>query len=147
MEWLAALRALERRGFVEPLSEARDFFRLTDDGYQAADRLEGFRRWESNRIVLRAHYFNALSQEHMLDCKGVVATPATYLEAEITDRQDVRSLKETRTLIVEGIDSALRLDWSPNEVQFVDASTGKEECFRVQAMQVRRCCLKLLLDE
>jgi hypothetical protein len=40
-EWLGALRTLEARGFIEPLSDERDFFRVTSTGYEAADHLEG----------------------------------------------------------------------------------------------------------
>jgi hypothetical protein len=36
-EWLGALRGLEERGSVEALSGDRDFFRVTDAGYKAAD--------------------------------------------------------------------------------------------------------------
>lgn len=35
-EWLSALRGLENRGFIEPLGEDRDFFKITGEGYAAA---------------------------------------------------------------------------------------------------------------
>ena len=144
VEWLGALQSLEGRGFVEPLSEERDFFRLTGTGLEAADRLEGFRRWDSNAVVLRAHYINASPQEYSVPCGGIIALPPAYFDA--ADGADMRSLKEPRSLLVEDVDSALQLEWSPNEVEFVDAITGNDERFRVRQMQVRRRCLKFLLE-
>jgi TIR domain len=148
MEWLGALRGLEDLGFIEPLSQARDFFRLTGQGYEAADRLEGFRRWSADTVVLRAHYFNASPSEHVVSCKGVIALPPTYFDSAASgDAGGMRSLKEPRTVFVEGVDVAPQLDWSPNEVEFVDASTGNTHSFRVREMQLRRRCLKLALDQ
>jgi hypothetical protein len=71
-EWVAALRRLEERGYLEPLSYDSDFFRVTGDGYQAADALETFARWDARSIVLRAHYFRSPSDEITLSCTGVI---------------------------------------------------------------------------
>lgn len=75
-EWLGALRTLEARGFIEPLSDERDFFRVTSTGYEAADHLQGFCRWAAEHVVLRSHFLNTPSQEHIVVCKGVIVLPA-----------------------------------------------------------------------
>ena len=144
-EWLGALRSLEARGFIEPLTEDRDFFRLTGEGYAAADRLEDFARWDAHSIVLRAYYINADTQEQKLACKGIIAIPATYYPDQVgADLTVQRSLKERRSLLVEGAGPQPSMDWQPNQVEFVDETTGKVETFRVEGMEyVRPGRLKL----
>lgn len=56
-EWVAAFRKLQERGYLEPLSYDSDFFRVTSDGYQAADALEGFARWDARYAVERPPIF------------------------------------------------------------------------------------------
>ena len=147
-EWLAALTALESRAFIEPLSPSRDFFRLTGQGYEAADRLEGFCRWDVESVLLRAHYFNAQPNEHKLTCKGVVALPAKFHADTAADGAEMRSLIEPRTILIEGVNPPLRLEWSPNEMEFVDKNTSNMQTFCVRGMQTHPGrCLKLPLDE
>jgi len=138
-EWLSALRGLENRGFIEPLSEDRDFFKLTAEGYAAADQLEDFVRWEARSITLRAHYMNADSQELKLVCKGIVALPATYYPGQIDAGSSAqRSLKERRSLLVEGLVSTPNIDWQPTDVEFTNDATGRLETFRVDGMRYIR---------
>jgi hypothetical protein len=135
-EWLGALRHLEDRGFVEPLSSDRDFFKVTSDGYAAADNLEGFERWKAGAIVLRAHYLNAPTEERTIACKGIIAMPARYFDDQSgLDGSVMRSLKEPRFLLVEGICQRPLDDWSPTEAEFKDTITGKVELFRVDGMK------------
>lgn len=144
-EWLSALRGLENRGFIEPLSDERAFFKLTGEGYAATDQLEEFARWDAHSITLRAHYMNADTQEIRLDCEGIVALPATYYPDQIgADLSVQRSLKEHRSLLVEGLRSIPSIDWQPTEVEFMDNTTRKVETFRVDGMQyIRSGRLKL----
>jgi hypothetical protein len=143
-EWLGALRALEERGFVEALSSDRDFFRVTDTGYKAADDLDGFDRWRVESVILRSHYLNAPSEEHILPCKGVIAIPARYSDDEAADGAVMRSLEEPRSLLVEDIERGTLPGWNPNEIEFVDKFQGQVECFKVEGMLfVPPACLKL----
>lgn len=138
-EWLSALRGLENRGFIEPLSDDRAFFKLTGEGYATADQLEGFARWDAHSITLRAYYMNADTQEIKLDCEGIVALPATYYPDQIgADLSVQRSLKERRSLLVEGLSSMPSFDWQPTNVEFMDNTTGKVETFRVDGMEYIR---------
>jgi hypothetical protein len=148
-EWLGALRSLEGRGFVEPLSGDRDFFKVTIAGYDAADSLQGFARWNSESVTLRAHYLNAPSQEHVIGCKGVIAIPGRYFSDQAgMDGSVARSLKERRSLLVERISQWPPDGWSPTEVEFRDTLTGRVELFRVEgATAVAPSRLKLpILD-
>lgn len=136
-EWLGALRRLEARGFIEPLSPDSDFFKVTHEGYEAADALEGFARWSAESVVLRASYFNAPTQEHVIGCKGIIAIPARYFNDQRgMDGSVARSLKERRSLLVEGIDKKPPDDWQPTEVEFQDTTTGQVEAFRVEGAKV-----------
>jgi len=135
-EWLGALRRLEDRGFVEPLSDDRDFFRVTGEGYEAADHLQEFHRWDAEAIVLRAHYLNAPTEERTVACTGVIAMPPRYFDDQVgLDGSVMRSLKERRSLLVEGIDQRPLEGWNPTEAEFKDAITGQLERFRVDGMQ------------
>src|SRR6202041_3246307 len=123
-EWLSALGGLEDRGFIEALSDDHDLFRVTGEGYAAADQLHEFARWDAHSITLRAYYMNAAAQEHTLDCKGIIAIPATYYPDQVgADLSVQRSLKERRSLLVNGVVSAPGVDWQPTDVEFVDSAT------------------------
>ena len=143
-EWLQALRGLEDRGFIEPLSDERSFFRVTGKGYEAADQLEGFARWSVGSIVLKAHYYNRTSDECVISCKGVIAIPATYLTGRRCRGQIIRSLKERRSLLVEGVSPRPPITWEPTDAEFVDTVTSRVEQFRVERMQfIQPSLLKL----
>jgi hypothetical protein len=139
-EWLSALRGLEARGFIEALSEDRDLFRVTGEGYSIADQLDEFARWDAKSVILRAYYMNADTNEVTLSCSGVVALPTTYYPDQISaDRRLVqRSIKEPRTLLVEGLLSKPTIVWQPNAIEFVDLVTGKVESFRIDGMEYSR---------
>jgi hypothetical protein len=144
-EWVAAFRSLQDRGFIEPLSYGSDFFHVTGDGYRAADELEGFARWDAKSIVVRARNMKAPDDEVTFSCKGIIAIPARYREDQIgADRSVQRSLKEPRTLLVEGIDSNPMLAWNPTEVEFLDSVSSQTQKFLVGGMEfVQRGNLKL----
>jgi hypothetical protein len=138
-EWLSALHGLENRGFLEPLSADRDLFKVTGDGYSAADQLEEFARWDAHSITLRANYMNADSKEFELSCEGIVALPATYYPDQIgVDGFVQRSLKEPRSLLVEGLDAVPSIDWQPTDVEFKDGTTETVQSFRVDGMHYIR---------
>ena len=138
-EWLGALRRLETRGFIEPLSSDRDFFRVTSEGYEVADRLEGFARWNAQSIVLRAHYANAPTEEHIIGCTGIIAVPPRYFPDQVgADGSVARSLRERRSLLVDGIDKSPPEGWNPTEVEFNDTITGQVQVFRVERATVLR---------
>lgn len=147
-EWLSALRALEERGLIEPLNADHDLFRVTGEGYAAADQLEGFARWDAHSVTLRAYYMNADMQEQKVDCKGVIALPATYYPDQVgADGFVQRSEKESRSLLVEGVDTFPNINWNPTDVEFTDEVSGRVETFRVRGMQViRQDKLKLPLS-
>lgn len=146
-EWVAAFRRLQERGYLEPLSYDSDFFRVTSDGYQAADALEGFARWDARYVVLRAPYIGyKLSDEFRLSCTGVIALPASYFDDQIgADGTIQRSVKEPPSLIVEGIDSNPALTWTPTEIEFFDNASKMVKIFGFEGMHfLRPRSLKLL---
>jgi hypothetical protein len=138
-EWLSALRGLESRGLIEPLSADHDLFKLTGEGYATADQLEDFVRWDAHSITLRAYYMDADAQELTLGCKGIIALPATYYPDQVGAGLSVqRSLKERRSLLVEGLGSIPNIDWRPTDAQFTDDAGGKVVTFRVDGMEYAR---------
>lgn len=148
-EWLGGFRRIEARGFIEPLSSDRDFFAVTDEGFKAADKLEGFARWNAHTMLLRAYYFNAATREQVVSCTGIVAIPPVYYPDQTgADGSIVRSLKSRGALLVEGIDKTAVPSWQPTDVEFRDESTGAIKQFRVEGLEVTRPArLKLALVE
>lgn len=122
---------------------------MTDKGYECADHLNDFARWSVEAVVLKAHYINARGEEHKLACKGVIAIPARYFDDQVgADASVMRSLKERKSLLVEGADPRPLGEWTPNEVEFVDTLSGQVERFRVDGMQfLPPACLKLPILE
>ena len=147
-EWLSALRGLENLGLIEALSEDHDFFRVTGEGYAAADDLQEFARWDAHSITLRAYFMNADTQEHKVECNGIIALPAKYYPDQVsTDGLVSRSMKEPRTLLIEGVGESPNINWKPTDIEFVDDTTGKVEMFRVSGMQyIRPAKLKVPID-
>ena len=146
-EWIGAFRGLEKRGFVEPLSHGSDFFRVTSDGYEAADALEEFARWDAKSVVLRAPYIGRRADELTLSCTGVIALPVRYFDDQIgADEPVQRSLREPPSLIVEGVSSRPVLTWRPTEIEFFDQTNQKVQSFRVDGMKfLKGSSLKLPL--
>ena len=147
-EWLSALRGLEDRGLIEPLSEDHDFFRVTGEGYTLSDTLEGFARWETHSIKLRALYINADTHEETVACNSLIALPATYYPDQVgVDGHRSRGMKQPRTLLVEGVGAPPNIKLTPTDVEFVDESTQQIESFRVGGLEyVHPGKLKLPLD-
>jgi hypothetical protein len=147
-EWLSALRGLEDRGLIEALSEDRDFFKITGEGYAAADDLQEFARWNSHSITLRAYYMNADTKERKVECTGIIAVPAKYYPDQVSaDGFISRGMKEPRTLLIESVGASPDINWKPTDVEFVDETTGKVESFRVGGMEyIRPSTLKLPID-
>jgi hypothetical protein len=136
VEWRGALGTLEARGLIEPLGNDGMFFRLTADGYKVADQLEEFARWSAQSVVLRANYFGAPCEERRITCKAVIAIPTVYFADQVgADGAVMRSVKERRALLVEGISSRPTDHWTPNEVEFVDIGTQRTERFQVDGME------------
>ena len=134
-EWLAAFRGLEDRGLIEPLGEERSFFKVTGEGYAVADELDEFDQWDISSVVLHAYYMNANSEEVTLSCKRVVAIPAKYYADQVgADRTVMRSVKEGRSLLVEGVSPQPSISWTPTDVDFIEDSSGRSESFRVEGM-------------
>ena len=94
---------------------------------------------------MRARYMKAADDEVTFTCKGIIAIPPRYFEDQIgADRSVQRSLKEPRTLLVEGIGSKPMLAWNPTEVEFLDSASGQTQKFQVGGMEfVQRGNLKL----
>lgn len=139
-EWVAAFRKLQERGYIEPLTYDSDFFRVTGGGYQAADALEGFARWDAGYVVLRAPYIGyKLTDEFRLSCTGVIALPACYFDDQVgADGAIQRSVKEPPSLVVEGIDSKPALTWTPTEIEFFDNASKMLKIFGFEGMQFLR---------
>ncbi len=135
-EWIAAFRNLHERSLIEPLSLDSDFFRLTGEGYRAADDLHEFARWDAKSVLLRGRYMNAPSDEYTVSCKGIIAIPPRYFDDTVgADRSVQRSLKEPRSLFIEGIDCKPEFDWEPTEVEFLDGESGQSQTFQVRGME------------
>jgi hypothetical protein len=135
-EWVAGLRGLEERGLIEPRSHSSSVFQVTGDGYKVADELEGFARWDAKSIILRGRYTNAPDDELTLACKGIVAIPPRYFDDQIgADGLVQRSLREPRTLLVEGLSSRATVAWNPTEIEFLDSANGQNQTLRVAGME------------
>ncbi len=138
-EWLTAFHRLEDRGLIEPLSEEQSFYKVTGEGYAAADELEDFAHWDTSCVNLHAHYMNAESEAVTLPCKRVVAVPATFYADQVgADRSVMRSVQERRSLLVEGVSSKPAINWTPTDVDFTDTASGRSERFRVEGMTFLR---------
>jgi hypothetical protein len=135
--WLAALRALEQRGLVEPASADRSVYHVTDAGYRSADRLGAFVRWKTNEILLEALYMNAAKDSLAIKCSGVVEVPATFYPDDVgADGHVMRSLKQDRSLWVEGVERGATdgILWKPTDVSFTNEDTGERFEFRVRGI-------------
>lgn len=135
--WLAALRALEQRGLIEPATSNRSAYHVADAGYRTSDRLGAFTRWKTKEILLEALYMNAGKDSLTIKCSGVVEVPATFYPDQVgADRHLMRSLKQDRSLWVEGVERGATdgIGWKPTDVSFTNAETGERVEFRVRDM-------------
>lgn len=135
--WLAALRALEQRGLIEPASADRSAFHVTDAGYKTSDRLGAFIRWKTNEILLEALYMNAAKDSVSIKCSGVVEVPAIFYPDDVgADGHVTRNLKQNCSLWVEGIERGATdgIRWKPTDVSFTNEETGERVEFRVRGL-------------
>ncbi len=135
--WLAALRALEHRGLIEPATADRSAYHVTDAGYRTSDRLGGFIRWKTNEILLEALYMNAPKDLIAIKCSGVVEVPPTFYPDDVgADGHVMRSLKQDRSLWVEGVERGATdsIRWKPTDVSFTNEETGERVEFRVRGI-------------
>lgn len=133
-EWLGALGTLESIGLVQALSFERQVFAITGNGYKLADRLGEFHRWCAGEITLEAHYFGRPADMVRIPCKRIIDIPPEYYPDDVgADGSRMRSLKEPRSLLVEGVEikTLSGVKWKPTDVWFVDEKTGETIRFRV----------------
>lgn len=132
--WMAALRALEMRGLIQPASPERHFYSVTDAGYKISAELGRFRRWKTKAVELAANYVGREPDSISIPCTGVVVLPASYYEDNVgADGGVMRSVKRDTSLWVEDIDSTLLKDlgWEANAVSFVDEETQEAKDFQI----------------
>jgi hypothetical protein len=135
--WLAALRALEQRRLIEAGAADRSVYHVTDAGYKVADRLGRFIRWETKEILLEALYVKAPKDSITIKCSGVVEVPPTFYPDNVgADGRVMRSLKQDRSLWVEGVGPGAvdGVGWNPTDVSFTNEETGERVEFRVRGL-------------
>jgi hypothetical protein len=136
--WIAALRALEQRGLIEPGLADRSLYHVTHSGYKFSDRLGRFVRWKTKEIVLQALYMNAAADSITIKCSGVVELPPIFYADKVgADGTVMRSLKQDRSLWVEGVERGVTdgIRWEPTDVSFVNDETGELVEFRVRGLR------------
>jgi hypothetical protein len=133
--WLAALESLEDKGLIRATSHEKHFYAVTEEGYDLAEQLGPFVRWKTSEVLLQAFHFGNHAPESMtLQCSGLIEVPPVYYEDQYgADGALMRSLKQRRALLVEGIDpQALdSLKFEPTDLHFHDAVTQARHQFRV----------------
>jgi hypothetical protein len=124
-EWFGALRSLVHRGLVEGVGTNPDCYGLTDQGWEATDELTDFAVWDVSEVTLERRYVGRADPNVLvLKCRKIVRLPAELYPDKV-------SVKESRTLIVEGIDikPGWTLPFDPTHVWFVDPETKSEVWF------------------
>lgn len=137
--WLAALRALEQRGLIDPATADRSAYHVTDAGYKTSNKVGPFIRWKTREILLEALYMNAAKDSIAIKCTGVVEVPATFYPDNVgVDGHVMRSLKQDRSLWVEGLERGALdgIRWKPTDVSFTNEETGERVEFRVRGMTI-----------
>jgi hypothetical protein len=133
--WLGALESLERKGLIRATSHEKHFYPVTEEGYDLAQQLGPFVPWTTSEVLLQAFHFGNHAPESMtLQCSGLIEVPPVYYEDQYgADGTLMRSLKQRRALLVEGIDpQALdSLNFEPTDLHFDDAETQAKHQFRV----------------
>jgi hypothetical protein len=134
-KWLGALESLQRKGLVRATSYEKHFYTVTQQGYDLAEQLGPFVRWTTSEVLLQALFFGNRPAESMtLKCSRLIEVPPVFYEDQYgADGRLMRSLKQRRALLVEGIDP-LALDilsFEPTDVQFKNAATNEIQSFRV----------------
>ena len=135
--WLAAFGALVQRGLIEAASADRSVYHVTDAGYEMSDRLGRFIRWKTKEVAIEALYLNAPKDSIVIKCSGVVEMPPTFYPDNVgADGHVMRSLKQDRSLWVEGVErgAADGIRWKPTDVSFTNDETGERVAFRVRKL-------------
>jgi hypothetical protein len=151
-KWLGALESLERKGLIRATSYEKHFYAVTNEGYDLADQLGPFVRWTTSEVVLQAFYLGRHAPESLtLGCSGLIEVPPVYYQDQYgADGGLMRSLKQRRGLLVEGIDpqALASLNFEPTDLEFEDAATQTKQQFRVagRAFPDRRTLLLELED-
>ncbi|SRR6266481_2085182 len=150
-KWLAALESLERKSLIRATSAEKHFYAVTQQGYDLAEQFGPFVRWTTSEIVLRAHYLNRSTESMTLACTGVIQVPPIFYPDQYgADGTLMRSLKQHRALLVEGINQqALEgLSFEPTAANFVDVATKETRDFQVaRAASADRKTLLLEINE
>ena len=95
---------------------------------------------EVTEITLVAHYMNAADDTLTTDCRSISELPAEYYPDVVgADGSVQRSLKERRSLLVQGISSEAldAIKWEPTAVSFKDLRTGKPETLRIERIHTQ----------
>lgn len=140
-ELIGAIRSLVSFDLLEEVGRNGEFYKVTNSGYAAADLLADFTRWSSHQVTIEARYFNAQPESLTVACSGVVQLPAVYYEYRVRAGADVmRSEKEPRSLLVEGVDPAAlnELSWQPTDLVFVVSGTNETKSFLIERTEDRR---------
>ena len=150
-KWLAALESLERKGLIRATSPEKHFYAVTQQGYDLAEQFGPFVRWTTSEIVLQAYYLDRSTESMTLACTGVIEVPPIFYPDQYgADGTLMRSLKQHRALLVEGINrQALEgLSFEPTAVHFVDVATKETRDFQVaRAASADRKTLLLEINE
>jgi hypothetical protein len=145
--WVAALRALEQRGLIEPATADGSAYHVTDAGFKESDRLGRFVRWKTKEIVLEALYIRMPKDSITIKCSGIVEVPPTFYPDDVgADGNVMRSLKQDRSLWVEGVERGAMdgIRWKPTDVSFINDETGEHVEFRVRGFSTPEAgCLLL----
>lgn len=133
--WMAALGSLEQRGLIQPASAERHFYFATDRGYKLAEKLGKFVRWKTAEVLLEARYLKGSNESLSINCTGVVEVPPTfYADNEAADGAVMRSLKQNRSLWVEGVDPSVidGIQWQPTDVSFRHTESNDTMQFHIR---------------
>jgi hypothetical protein len=133
-KWLAALESLECKSLIRATSYEKHFYAVTQQGYELAEQLGPFVRWTTSEIVLQAYYLDRSTESMTLACTGVIQVPPIFYPDQYgADGTLMRSLKQHRALLVEGINpEALEgLSFEPTAAHFADIATKETRDFKV----------------
>jgi len=134
-EWIGAIENLVSCGFLEVVGQEGECYQLTDSGYSAADLLGDFARWSTDQVTIEARYINAPTESLTLACSTVIQLPAVYYQYRVRPDTDViRSEKEPRSLLIEGVDlrALNEISWRPTDISFAVSGTNETKSFLVE---------------
>ena len=88
--------------------------------------------------MLQARYFNAADGSISIKCSGVIEVPPTFYADNVgADGAVMRSLKQDRSLWVEGVERGVTdgMRWEPTDVSFTIDETGELVEFRTRKLR------------